>query len=93
MICPTNQTVATDLNKSTAVVVWTAPVANDNSKLIPIVTCNAENGTKFKIGRTPVACKALDLFENQASCSFIVDVKGKVVLKYKLLLPEASVKI
>ena len=77
MICPTNQTVATDLNKSTAMVVWTAPVANDNSELIPTVTCNAENGSKFEIGETEVVCYAIDQVGNQANCSFIVNVVGK----------------
>ena len=75
--CPSNQTIITDLNTSTAVVVWSAPGANDNSELTPTVTCNAENGTQFQIGETEVLCQALDQAGNRATCSFIVDVVGK----------------
>ena len=63
---------------STAVVVWTVSVATDNSKLIPTVTCNAENGSQFEIGETEVICKAVDQAGNHVTCSFIVDVKGKL---------------
>ena len=77
IICPTNQTIETDLTQSSAVVVWTAPVAFDNSKLIPTVTCNKQNGSQFEIGETVVMCQALDQAGNQATCSFIVDVAGK----------------
>ena len=75
--CPNNQTIETDLNLSTAVVVWSAPVATDNSKLTPSVTCNAENGTQFEIGEKDVLCQAVDQAGNQATCSFTVDVVGK----------------
>ena len=77
VICPTNQTTETDLNRFTAVVVWTTPVAIDNSKLIPEVTCDKENGSQFAIGETEVMCQARDRAGNQATCSFIVDVAGK----------------
>ena len=83
--CPTNQTTETDLNQSTAVVVWTTPVVIDNSKLIPKVTCDKENGSHFEIGETEVICQALDLAGNQAMCSFIVDVAGKCKIFMPLL--------
>ena len=77
VICPTNQTTETDLTKSTNIVVWGHPVASDNSKRVPTLSCNALNGSQFEIGETEVICKALDQAGNQAKCSFIVDVKGK----------------
>ena len=77
LICPSNETIATGPNQPTAMATWTAPVATDNSNLIPNVTCSAENGSRFEIGKTEVMCKALDQAGNQANCSFIVDVVGK----------------
>ena len=74
--CPTNQTLETDLNKSTALVVWTDLIATDNSKLTPTVICNAQNGSKFEIGDTHVVCQAVDQAGNQATCSFTVSVLG-----------------
>ena len=77
MICPTNQTVATDFTNSTAIVVWTAPVATDNSKLTPNGIYNAENGARFGIGEIEVVCKAVDHARNQATCSFVVNIVGR----------------
>ena len=77
VICPTNQTIETDFNKSTAMVVWSHPVSADNSKLTTNVSCNAENGSQFEIGATEVMCHAQDKAGNLATCSFIVDVVGK----------------
>ena len=77
VICPTNQMVATDPTKSTAMVVWTAPLATDNSKVMPAVTCSKQNGTQFEIGATKITCQALDRAWNQATCFFVVDVAGK----------------
>ena len=57
-------------------VVWTALVANDNSKLIPTVTCSKQNDSQFEIGETEVICRAVDRVGNQATCSFVVDVAG-----------------
>ena len=77
VICPTNQTLETDLNNSTALVVWNNPVAIDNSKETPTFTCNVENGSQFEFGETEVICQAVDQAGNQATCSFIVDVLGE----------------
>ena len=83
--CPPNQTVENDLTKSTATVIWTTPLATDNSKLIHTVTCNKQNGSQFEIGATEVMCQALDGAGNQATCSFIVDVAGKCKNMYALM--------
>ena len=77
MICPTNQAVETDPDQSTAIVLWTAPAANDNSRMILNATCNAENGTKFEIGEKEVMCQAVDQAGNQATCVFVIYVTGK----------------
>ena len=77
VFCPTNQTLETDLNKSTALVVWTDLVATDNSKITPTVACNAQNGSQFEIGETEVMCQAVDQAGNLATCSFIIDVVGE----------------
>ena len=74
--CPPNQSIETDPRKPTAMVVWTAPLATDNSRLIPTVTCNKENGSQFEIGATEVICQALDRAGNQVTCSFVVNVAG-----------------
>ena len=58
-------------------VVWTYPVATDNSKLTPTVTCNAQNGSQFEIGETEVMCQAVDQGGNHATCSFIIEVLGE----------------
>ena len=62
--------------------VWTAPVAIDNSKLTPSITCNLANGIQLGIGKTGVICKALDQAGNEATCSFIVDIEGKWLKMY-----------
>ena len=76
VICPPIQRSETDPRKSTSMVVWTTPLAMDNSELIPTVTCNKPNGSQFEIGATEVMCQAVDRVGNQATCSFLVDVAG-----------------
>ena len=58
VVCPTNETIEADVTQSTAVVIWNALATTDNSKLIPTVTCNTENGSQFEIGETEVICQA-----------------------------------
>ena len=41
LLFPSNKTIKIDLNQHTAIVIWTAPVATDNSKLTLSVTCKA----------------------------------------------------
>ena len=77
LICPPNQTIDTDFNKPTAVVVWTALATTDNFKLVPTITYDVENKSKCEIGETEVICKARDQTRNLGTCSFTVEVKGK----------------
>ena len=67
-------------------VVWTNPISTDNSELAPTVTCNKENGSHFEIGKIEVIYHALDQAGNQATCTFIVYVKGKSLKKSMPLL-------
>ena len=77
--CPANQTSNTDPGQSTALVVWQDPSATDNSGDRPTVVCNPPSGTSFPIGSTKVTYTALDGYGNTDSCSFYVDIIGKIV--------------
>ena len=56
--------------------VWAQPRANDNSGLLPALTCSLEPGSRFHIGRTEVDCEARDLSGNKAFCVFTIEVRG-----------------
>ena len=75
--CPANQTSITEPGQDTAVVVWSEPIATDNSNKEPDITCNPKSGTRFPIGKTMVNCTAEDNSGNKAECSFFVDIRGK----------------
>ena len=74
--CPINQTRETDVGQPTAVVVWEAPNATDNSKGAVSVSCSPTTGSNFTIGQTEVVCKAEDGIGNMATCRFDVNVTG-----------------
>ena len=76
MNCPNNLSTFTDFNQSFAVVSWTNIEATDNSGQTPTVTCSTKSRRRFGIGATEVICQAIDQYENQATCSFTVHVKG-----------------
>ena len=64
----------TDAGKPTAVVWWTSPVAYDDSPVT--LTSNWYPGSVFPIGETTVTYTAVDAFENVATESFRVTVRG-----------------
>ena len=74
--CPTNHTQETDLGQPTAVVVWEAPNATDNSNETVNVSCFPTSGSKFGIGQREVECKAEDKSGNIATCQFHVNITG-----------------
>ena len=76
--CPSNQSLETDFGKPTAVVSWTNVNATDNSRQLPAVTCDAESGSQFGIGKTEVICEAVDVAGNRATCMFTVNIQGKL---------------
>ena len=73
--CNETQSVQTEKEKPTAMVVWEDPHASDNSGNVS-VTCDPPSGTNFIIGHTAVTCEADDGSGNRAECSFQVAVTG-----------------
>ena len=69
----------TNSGEPTAVAVWTDLNAADNSGKNPTKTCSADSESQFEIGQTEIVCKAWDLSGNHAKCTFVVNVKGKVL--------------
>ena len=77
--CPVNQTVNTEPSKAYSSVSWTDPQVTDNSGQIPTIICDAESGSHFGIGETEVTCQAVDPTGNQATCTFTVKIKGRLI--------------
>ena len=75
--CTEDLSVQTDEGKPSAMVLWEAPLASDNSGNVS-VTCDPPTGTNFAIGQSTVTCKAIDGSGNTAPCSFQVNVTGKM---------------
>ena len=59
---------------SGAVVTYSSPTATDNVDGSVAVTCTPASGSTFKIGTTPVTCKATDSAGNVAIKIFTVTV-------------------
>ena len=76
VICIDAQSVKTDKEKPTAMVIWEDPTASDNSEKVAHVFCQPQSGTNFTIGQTTVMCEAVDWSGNRAECSFQVNVTG-----------------
>jgi hypothetical protein len=71
--CPSDITVTNDPDSCSAVVIWTAPTATDNSGSVTM-TSNFESGSEFPEGTTTVVYTATDAAGNQVTCSFSVTV-------------------
>ena len=80
VICPHNSSTVTDFGQPTAVVTWNDLQATDNSGQSPTVTCSTGSGSQFGIGETKVICQAVDPSENQAVCTFTVNIEGNNIL-------------
>ena len=80
--CATNHTVNIAPSQAYATVVYNNPQLNDNSGQIPTITCDAESGGQFRIGKTEVICQAVDSSGNQATCTFTVTVGNGNLLLY-----------
>ena len=76
---PNNTSVSTDPGEATASVSWTSIVVSENSGSFT-VTSNFQSGDDFEIGDTVVIITVVDPAGNSAVHSFIVAVKGKLVL-------------
>ena len=53
-------------------------MATDNADANPVVSCKPSSGSAFVIGVTEVVCEAVDKNENNATCSFNVNVTGQL---------------
>ena len=71
-----NITERTDPGMATALVIWTGPVATDNSGIDPNITCEPSSGYNFSIGTNNVTCNATDNNGNTATCTFDVTIIG-----------------
>ena len=74
--CPEDISKETDHGKPTAMVTWEPPVASDNSRETPNITCDPASGSNFTIGQIVVNCEAMDTSGNKATCNFSVKVSG-----------------
>ena len=54
--------------------------AVDNSGDNTTVSCTKESGEEFHIGNTAMTCVAYDAAGNNATCQFLVTVKGKHII-------------
>ena len=96
LICPANQTIATDHGQSTALVVWTKPSV-DFPVEVSIEMCEPASGSKFAIGETKVVCEAEHIHHHmyhehdEKACHFYVNVTGK--LKCMILFLRAVLSI
>ena len=80
IVCPANQTLATDPSQAHAIVAWTDPHVTDNSRQIPNITCDVESGSQFGLRETEVTCQIIDLAGNIATCMFTVKIEGKRII-------------
>ena len=78
IICPANQTVFTDPEQSTALVVWEAPTVDSEAAEVSIDTCYPGSGSSFTIGLQKVVCEATNVnYADENMCHFYVNVIGK----------------
>jgi len=70
----TNKTVMAKKGATKARVPYQVTAQDDYDGTIP-VTCAPRSGSRFRIGRTKVTCKAVDTSANSASSSFTITVK------------------
>ena len=88
--CPNNVVdMSTDAGVSTAVVTWSpTPSATDNvdSLTASDISCmdgsgnSAMSGDTFNLGNTTVTCTVSDLAGNSVSCSFTIEINGKITV-------------
>ncbi|XP_072016296.1 uncharacterized protein [Amphiura filiformis] len=73
-ICPNDTSRSAIAGQATVTVEWNI-TAVDNSGYTE-VTCNAQSGSGFVIGVTVVECQAHDYHNNEANCTFEIDIVG-----------------
>ncbi|GFR67138.1 sushi, von Willebrand factor type A, EGF and pentraxin domain containing 1, mRNA protein, partial [Elysia marginata] len=77
--CPEDMVVEADEFQETTQVVWTAPVAVDNSGLRPVMTSEpaVSPASRLPQGLTSIRYLAEDLSQNVATCHFTINVVDK----------------
>lgn len=76
---PSDVSVMTDYRQPTAVVDWTKPTVYDDSGNVTLVV-SADSGSQFNIGTTCVTYTAQDMSKNKAFSTFIVTVRGTLLI-------------
>ncbi|XP_070545135.1 pentraxin fusion protein-like isoform X1 [Ptychodera flava] len=79
--CPADVNKTANVETPSVAVHWPLPNATDNSGDVSISGSN-HPGSNFTVGTTVVSYEASDPSGNNASCSFIVRVKGTVLIKF-----------
>ena len=80
IVCPNNITVEADLDANDAEVTWSLPVTTDNSGYVPAISVVPAliPPLRMPIGETSATYIAEDTLKNQASCSFVINVRGQL---------------
>ena len=89
LTCPQNITQGTDDMQPNARVYWNI-LATDNSGQDPNISCSPSSGSMFDLGTTFVECNATDFSQNTISCSFHVNIVGKLFSKSSSNYAEKS---
>ena len=77
--CPASPLVAyAERDTFSAEVNWTVPTATDNSGLKPSIDSNFHPPRRFLQGNYVVKYSAVDQSGNKATCSFTIEVIGKI---------------
>ena len=71
---PENQVLITNPMEYAVTAKWNMPTAVDNSGENPTVTCDHDSPSQFRVGSTVIMCTAVDESENEAVCSFTINV-------------------
>jgi hypothetical protein len=70
-----------------------AASATDALDPAPMVTCDPSSGSRFPIGATRVACRAVDANGNAATAAFAVTVRGPALPELRLAYDVASGRV
>ena len=76
VICPASQAVFIQPGEMTALIEWTPPAVNDDTRELAIQACDPESGSIFDVGDVSVTCEATDKDGFRRICQFHVKVVG-----------------
>ena len=84
--CPADIHVVADRGDCDPVITWEVPVALDNCSFS--VVSNYESGEEFPVGTYEVVYTVTDIAENNASCSFNVEVEAEPLVITNSVISE-----